>query len=177
MISSEPCVIFGNRSGLSAVELCYYYWFSISGIRTVPVFRRFRRQYRGLWHTGDTSMAPTKSKSPKHQRIIDLLTAEDLTIRQAAERLGVSISSVHYASRKYKLKFLRAHNLNRIRELADPAWLARKVTVEGLTYQEIADLLDCSRQYVHQKVTEFGILRAGEDGPADPTKLAGRPSL
>ncbi len=115
--------------------------------------------------------------SPKHKRIIDLLTAEDLTIRQAAERLGVSVSSVHYAARKYNLKFLRAHNLNRIPELADPKWLYQKVTVEGLTYQEIADLLGCSRQYVHQKVNEFGILRAGEAGPADPTKLAGRPSL
>ena len=122
-------------------------------------------------------MAPTKSISPKHKRIIDLLTAEDLTTRQAAERLGVSASSVWYACRKYRLKHLCAHDLNRIPELSDPKWLGQKVTVEGLTYPEVADLVDCSRQRVHQKVTEFGILRAGEAGPADPTKLAGRPSL
>ena len=114
---------------------------------------------------------------PKHQRIIDLLTAEDLTIRQAAERLGVSISSVNYACSKYKLKYLNAHNLNRIPELMDREWLYQKVTVEGLSYQEVADLLGCSRQYVHQRVDAFGIPRAGEAGPVDSTKLAGRPSL
>jgi len=106
-----------------------------------------------------------------------LLSSEDLTIRGAAERLGVSVSSVHYACRKYDLKFVRAHSLNRIPELADQDWLYEKVTIEGLTYQEIADLLGCSRQYVHQKVNEFGILRAGEAGPADPSRLAGRPQL
>jgi len=115
--------------------------------------------------------------SPKHKQIIDLLSGEELTIREAAERLGVSVSSVHYACRKYDLNFVRAHSLHRIPELADEAWLHEKVTIEGLTYQEIADLLGCSRQYVHQKVNEFGILRAGEAGPADPTKLAGRPQL
>ena len=115
--------------------------------------------------------------TPKHKRIVDLLTSEELTIREAAERLGVSISSVHYACRKYSLRFVRAHSKNRIPELADRNWLYQKVTVEGLTYQEIANLLGCSRQYVHQKVNEYDIPRAGERTPADPTKLAGRPSL
>jgi len=115
--------------------------------------------------------------SPKHKRIIDLLSSEDLTIREAAERLDVSVSSVHYTCRKYGLKFVRAHSRSRIPELADKNWLKQKVTVEGLTYQEIADLLGCSRQYVHQKVTAYGIRRAGEVGPADPTRLAGRPTL
>lgn len=113
--------------------------------------------------------------SGKHKRIVDLLSAEELTIREAAERLGVSISSVHYACRKYNLKFVRAHSKHRIPELADPDWLRQKVTVEGLTYQEIADLLGCSRQYVHQKVNEYSVPRAGETEPADPTRLAGRP--
>ena len=115
--------------------------------------------------------------SPKHKRIVDLLSSEDLTIREAAEKLGISISSVHYACRKYKLKFVRAHSKNRIPELADRRWLHRKVAIEGLTYQEIADLLGCSRQYVHQKAIEYKIPRAGELVPADLTKLAGRPTL
>lgn len=113
----------------------------------------------------------------KHKRIVDLLSAEKLTIREASERLGISISSVHYACRKYGLKFVRAHSKHRIPELADRKWLYRKVAVEGLTYQEIADLLGCSRQYVHQKVNEYGVPRAGEVVPADPAKLAGRPTL
>ena len=115
--------------------------------------------------------------SAKHKKIVDLLSSEELTIREAAERLGVSVSSVHYAARKYDLKFVRAHSKNRIPELADKRWLKQKVTIEGLTYQEIADLLGCSRQYVHQKVNEYGVPRAGEVEPADPTRLAGRPTL
>ena len=115
--------------------------------------------------------------SPKHKRIIDLLTAEDLTINQAVERLGVPRGIVCYACQKYKLKYVNAHNLNRIPELMDREWLYQKVTVEGLSYQEVADLLGCSRQYVHQRVDAFGIPRAGEASPVDPTKLAGRPAL
>ena len=115
--------------------------------------------------------------SPKHKKIVDLLSSEELTIREAAERLGVSISSVHYVCRKHDLRFVRAHSKNRIPELADRRWLHRKVAIEGLTYQEIADLLGCSRQYVHQKVIEYKIPRAGELVPADLTKLAGRPTL
>jgi len=115
--------------------------------------------------------------SPKHKEIIDLLSSEQVTLREAAERLGVSISSVSYACRKYGLKAVRARGRNRFPKLADRNWLHQKVTVEGLTYQELADLLGCSRQYVHQKVEEHGIRRAGETGPVDPTRLAGRPSL
>ena len=119
----------------------------------------------------------TKTPKPKHQMIIDLLTAEDLTVRQAAERLGVSLSSIQYACRKYNLKYLCAHDQNRIPQLMDRDWLYQKVTVEGLTYQEIGDLLGCSRQYVQQRVAIFEIPRAGDDGPADVDKLAGRPAM
>ncbi len=106
---------------------------------------------------GAESMTPRRSISPKHQRIIDLLTAEDLTVRQAAERLGMSTSSVYYACNKYKLKYRNAPSRNRIPELVDREWLYQKVAVEGLNYKEIGDLMGCSRQYVHQKVNEFGM--------------------
>ena len=115
--------------------------------------------------------------SRRHRRVIDLLSSEDLTLREASERLGISVSSVSYACRKYNLKYVRAHSRRRYPKLADRNWLHRKVAIEGLTYQELANLLGCSRQYVHQKVEEYGIRRAGETGPVDPTRLAGRPEL
>ena len=115
--------------------------------------------------------------SRRHRRVIDLLSSEELTLREASERLGISVSSVSYACRKYHLKYIRAHSRKRFPKLEDRNWLYHKVAVEGLTYQELADLLGCSRQYVHQKVEEYGIRRAGEAGPVDLTKLAGRPTL
>ncbi len=45
----------------------------------------------------------------------------------------------------------------RIAELADREWLRQKLTVEGLTYQRIADLVGCSRQGVHKRAQQFGL--------------------
>ena len=124
-------------------------------------------------------MDPPKAKppKPKHQRIIDLLRAEDLTVRQTAERLGISLSTIQYACSKYNVKYVSANDRNRIPQLMDRDWLYQKVTVEGLTYQEVGDLVSCSRQYVQQRVAIFDIPRAGDAGPADPDKLAGRSAM
>ena len=115
--------------------------------------------------------------SRNHRKIIDLLSSEDLTRREVSERLGVSVGVVSYACQKYGLKFVREPSKSRFPKLRDRNWLYRKVAIEGLTPLELADLLGCSQQYVRQKVEEYGIWRAGESGPVDPTKLASWPTL
>jgi len=137
--------------------------------------RKYKLKYVNTNRTNAKSRTPRKIH-PKHKRVIDLLTAEDLTIDQAVERLGVRRSIVTYACRKYKLKYVHA-KVSRIPELMDREWLYQKVVVEGLSCPEVADLLGCSRQYVHQRVVLMGILQAGKAGPAAPTTLAGSPVL
>jgi len=115
--------------------------------------------------------------SPKHRKIIELMSSEDLTFIEASERLGVSVGSIKYACQKYGLKFVRKPSKTRFPKLRDRNWLYRKVVTEGLTYQEVANLLGCSRQYIDQKVKEYDIPCPGQAGPVDPTRLAGRPTL
>ena len=136
---------------------------------------KYKLKYVNVYKRNRKTSTASKKISPTHKRVIDLLTAEDLTIPQATQRLGLSRSIVAYACQKYKLKYVNAHrNRIRIPELMDREWLYQKVTVEGLSCPEVADLLGCSRQYVHQRVVLMGIRR---DAPAAPTKLAGSPVL
>ena len=46
-----------------------------------------------------------------------------------------------------------------IPELSDPEWLRQKLLVQDMTYQQVADEVGCSRQWVHQKARQLGLLR------------------
>ena len=53
-------------------------------------------------------------------------------------------------------------------KIADRQWLYEKRVVEGLTYQQIADIVGCSRQRVHQRAVRYGLCESSSS-PTSPT--------
>ncbi len=93
----------------------------------------------------------------KHKTILDAVAAENLTMKEAATRFGVSYATVQYICSKYGVIARRDYAPPKIPLLADKEWLKQKVCVEKLSYQAIADMVGCSRQRVHQRVKEHGL--------------------
>jgi RAMA domain-containing protein len=46
-----------------------------------------------------------------------------------------------------------------IPQLSDAQWLRQKLIVDDQTYQQVAEEVGCSRQWVHQKARQLGLLR------------------
>ena len=92
----------------------------------------------------------------RHKRILNALKNEDLTVDETATKLNVTPSKVRYVCNLYGFRPRKGY-LPSIPELADAEWLRRRIVVERRTFQQVADMVGCSRQRVHQRLLQFGI--------------------
>lgn len=92
----------------------------------------------------------------RYKRILNALKSEDLTVDETATKFNVTTAMVRYVCNRYGFRPRKGYH-SRIPELADAEWLRRRIVVERRTLQQVADMVGCSRQRVHQQLLQFGI--------------------
>ena len=93
---------------------------------------------------------------PCHRRILNALKTEDLTVNETAAKFNVTTAMVRYVCNRYGFRPRKGYHSG-IPELANAEWLRRRIVVERRTLQQVADMVGCSRQRVHQRLLQFGI--------------------
>ncbi|MCP4375695.1 MAG: hypothetical protein GY794_05910 [bacterium] len=102
------------------------------------------------------------SPKDRHKAIIDAIITDKLTAKETAARFNLTLAGIYYICRKYNVKPRKRRKdylPSKYPEIANVEWLKEKFIDEYLTYQAIADMVGCSRQRVHQRVIEFGLIR------------------
>ncbi len=93
-----------------------------------------------------------------HTEILEIITEEHLTAREAAERFGKTVSHIHYLCAKHAV-IPEPGRVPVFPDIANPDWLKQKLVDEDLSCREIAEMVGCSRQHVYQKAKEFDLPR------------------
>ena len=92
------------------------------------------------------------------EQILNAVASDNLTVREAADRFGSSVSRIYAMCKKFGV-VPRAGRPPRCPQLADREWLHRKIIIENMAYREVAEIVGCSRQRVHQKAKLFDLCR------------------